>query len=180
MSSKFIIILISFFSVYSYAEVIEKSVPDYTNINMNDNVSAKLAKLNQDYQIAQAQQKIDQLSSNKNGHNNKTGEIVVTGVMINEAGNRLATLRFPDGGTFDVEVGSILRNMKVTNINMNGVIMTSLNECKSRRCKPKNIFYARVFDAPQYSGTNTQIQNGVNTPTPFSSNSMVPPILGGE
>lgn len=156
---------------------------DYSNISKNDSASARLARLNQDYQIAQAQQKIDQLNNAGNGHNNvaKTkGKAVVTGVMINEAGNRLATLRFPDGGTLDVEIGTILKNMKVTDINMNGVEMVSTKACKSKNCKPTSVFYERVYDAPQYSGTNTQVQNGINQPTsviPFSSNSMVPPIV---
>ncbi len=156
---------------------------DYTNIAKNDNASAKLAKLTQDYQIAQAQQKIDQLNNIGNSRGGRTkvaGKTVVTGVMINEAGNRLATLRFPDGGTLDVEMGTVLKSMKVTDISMNGVSMVATKSCKSKECKPVTVFYERVYDAPQYSGTNTQVQNGVSQPTsfaPFSSNSMVPPIV---
>ncbi len=153
------------------------------NIVKSDNTAAYLAKLNQDYQIAQAQQRIDQLQNGGHGGvstKKEKGKTVVTGVMINQSGNKLATLRFPDGGTLDVEIGTIIKNMKVTDISMNGVSMTSIRSCKGRGCKTAGVFYERVYDAPQYSGTNTQVQNGVSQPTsfaPYSSNSMVPPII---
>ncbi|RTL11756.1 MAG: hypothetical protein EKK54_06060 [Neisseriaceae bacterium] len=153
---------------------------EYKNLSQNDNTAAQLAKLNQDYQIAQAQQKINQLNnpSGKSDGLRAAGKTVVTGVMINEAGNRLATLKFPDGGTLDVELGSVVKNMRVTTITMNGVTMVPSAGCKGKKCK--TVFYERVYDAPQYSGINTQVAKGINTPTmPFAGgNTMVPPIIG--
>ncbi len=159
----------------------ENSQLNIKNLNMMDDDQNKIAQMKRQLEISKIQQQIRQ--TNMNG--NKTAEVsiaktVVTGVMINEYGNKLATLKFPDGGTLDVEIGTIIKNLKVIDISLNGVTLELNKKCKLTKCNLHKVFYARVYDAPQYSGINTQVNNGVTQPTsftPFSSNTMVPPIM---
>ena len=149
-----------------------------------DNASARLARLNQELAFAKLQQQIDVARQPPGTKDGKIpGKTIVIGVMINETGNRLATLRFPDGGTLEVELGSVINNMRVSEITLNGVTLVTTIPCKGRKCSPKSVSYARVYDAPLSSGINTQVQQGINQPTlfaPAAAENMVPQIISSN
>ena len=91
---------------------IEAELPTIQKISAMDNDQNQIADMKRKLEVAKIQQQIQQ-TTHFNSNTTINAKTVVTGVMINEQGSKLATLRFPDGGTFDVEIGSIIKNLKV-------------------------------------------------------------------
>lgn len=107
-------------------------------------------------------------------------QTIVTGVAINHVGKKIAWLQFADGGSLTVNVGSKVGKYTVSDITMNGVLL-SYYSGKGHN-KIESMYLNRAYGVPEKS-KNQQKTMPLFTPSPIVTNAnnnsedMVPPII---
>lgn len=91
-------------------------------------------------------------------------QTVATGIIINARGKKIATLNFADGSDLDVEVGNKVNDYYVTDITVNGVILTKFSKSGKR---VKSILIKLSY--PKMSVSNSAGNNMTETNTQSAS-----------
>ncbi len=163
-----------------------------TQINMNnlnnvDGSADELLKLKRKVELEKANAELKKLQSppiiNGKVSNGSldNAQTTVTGVAINQQGEKIAWLQFADGGSLTVNIGSKVGEYTVSDISMTGV---TLHTVSKKRAKGNTIFLKRAYYAPEKSQQNNQRGNSLFAPSPIitnantgNENDMVPPIV---
>ena len=177
-------------SVYATnASAVIKSDPQIMPINMNNLSSAdgsadELLKLKRKVELEKANAELKKLQNPANSKNTvalqENAQTTVTGVAINQQGQKMAWLQFADGGSLTVNIGSKVGNYTVADISMTGVTLSEVSSKKNT----KTLFLKRAYYGPEKTRQNIQNGNGTFAPSPIitnantvSGNEMVPPIV---
>ena len=173
------------------APIVIKSDPQIKQINMNnlnnaDGSADELLKLKRKVELEKANAELKKLQNPANSQNsdvaNLNAQTTVTGVAINQQGQKMAWLQFADGGSLTVNIGSKVGEYTVSDISMNGVILSEVSNKNS--AKVKRVFLKRAYYGPEKSRQNIQNGSGTFAPSPIITNAntglgseMVPPIV---
>lgn len=164
------------------------SLPQVSNLNAIDKDSNDINQLNRKLQLEKVTAEIRKLKNTGSGNGDSgssssgKSQTIVTGVAINITGKKIAWLQFADGGSYMVNIGSKVGKYMVTDISMNGVILSESFGAKKHR-STKVIFLKRVYASNSKRHTNLAGKNSTFfTPSPVitsanSSSDYVPPIV---
>ncbi|MBP9742320.1 MAG: hypothetical protein KBD37_03080 [Burkholderiales bacterium] len=156
------------------------------NLDSADTDTNDLIKLKRKLDIEKAQADIKKLhNSSATGSRSlyveaDKAQTIVTGVAINQIGKKIAWLQFADGGSLTVNIGSKVGKYTVSDITMNGVLL-SYYSGKGHN-KVESMFLNRAYGAPE-KFKNQQENVPLFTPSPIVTNAnnnsedMVPPII---
>ena len=168
------------------------SSPNVSNV---DKVSQEILSTNRQIELAKKRNELRKLENGGDAPHSSGGAIIsssnsqttVLGVSINGAGKRFATLQFADGGTLDVEIGSIVGKYKVSDIELTKVVLSS-SAGKGKTTVTLKRFYDNSAKPVTQQAANNQSQfaNPYFTPTQITTNAntgangadaQVPPIV---
>ena len=157
------------------------------NLNNVDGSADELLKLKRKVELEKANAELKKLQSppiiNGKVSNGSldNAQTTVTGVAINQQGEKIAWLQFADGGSLTVNIGSKVGEYTVSDISMTGVTLCAVSK---KRAKGKTVFLKRAYYAPEKSQQNNQRGNSLFAPSPIitnantgNENDMVPPIV---
>lgn len=155
---------------------IDKDSNDINQLNRKlevEKVTAEIRKLKNE---------VGRSHSSSDSFSNDNAQTTVTGVAINMEGKKIAWLRFADGGSYTVNIGSRVGSYSVTDITMTGVTLSQeLGRKKSKATKI--IFLKRVYASNSRKSTNSERKNNLFfTPSPVITDAnartdYVPPIV---
>ena len=177
-------------AIESAPSVIQPDKPissiNMNNLNSADGSADELLKLKRKVELEKANAELKKLQSppivNGKVSNGSldNAQTTVTGVAINQQGEKIAWLQFADGGSLTVNIGSKVGEYTVSDISMTGVTLAS----SAKKGKGKSVFLKRAYYAPEKSGQNNQRGNTVFAPSPIITNAnkdggneVVPPIV---
>ncbi len=153
-----------------------------SNLSAVDIDSNDLNQLNRKLQLEKVETEIKKLknntvrTNNNSEFTNENAQTTVTGVAINQEGNKIAWLQFADGGSLTVNIGSKVGKYTVVDISMNGVMLRA----DSGKKRHRSFFLRRVY-TNRRSNTNSA-NNLFFTPSPVlteanAKSDTVPPIV---